>query len=203
MPRSCRAVRGFPTWPGRGSTCRRAGNKACGTWNRDPGRTPARNAAARRGVQSGAPRFAAGAYRALPRNRFGSLPWSDSAGSTLTIPRGIRYSGRIGRCERITVGGTVETELDGCRVLAAGGAGVFRGAADVETADICGTLEGPLRVRRILTVRASARIFSGALSYPEIEIERGGGIASAVRPCPADADQVDPVDKAQPAADAL
>ena len=138
-----------------------------------------------------------------PADRPGSLPRPDSAGTTLTIPRGIRYSGRIGPCERLTVEGTVETELDGCRVLAVAGDGVFRGRADVETADISGTLEGPLRVRGILTVRASARILSEALSYAEIEIERGGVIAGAVRPLPGDAQPADLVDKAQPAAGAL
>ena len=138
-----------------------------------------------------------------PVYRPGSLPRSDSAGTTLTIPRGIRYSGRIGPCERLTVEGTVETELDGCRVLAVAGDGVFRGRADVETADISGTLEGPLRVRGILTVRASARILSEALSYAELEIERGGVIAGAVRPLPEDAERAVPADTAQPAASPL
>ena len=41
-------------------------------------------------------------------------------------------------------------------MVAAGG--VFRGGADVETADISGTVEGSLTVRQNLTVRASARI---------------------------------------------
>ena len=58
------------------------------------------------------------------------------------------------------VEGAVETELSGCRVLMVAASGVFRGNADVETADIRGTVEGPLTVRKILTVRASARILS-------------------------------------------
>lgn len=136
-------------------------------------------------------------------NRPGSLPRSDSAGTTLTIPRGIRYSGRIGPCESLTVEGTVETELVSCRVLAVGGEGLFRGCADVEAADISGTLEGPLRVRGTLTVRASARVVSESLSYAEIEIERGGVIAGAVRPLPEDAERAAPADTAQPAAGAL
>lgn len=115
-------------------------------------------------------------------NRSGPAPRWDSAGTTLTIPRGIRYSGRIGPCERLIVEGVVETELDGGRVLAVAGGGVFRGRADVETADISGTLEGQLRVRGTLTVRASARIVSESFSYGELEIERGGVVAGTARP---------------------
>ena len=118
----------------------------------------------------------------LSGNRSGPAPRWDSAGTTLTIPRGIRYSGRIGPCERLTVEGTVETELGGCRVLEVAWGGVFRGRADVETADVSGTLEGPLRVRGTLTVGASARIVSDSLSYGELEIERGGVLAGTARP---------------------
>ena len=48
--------------------------------------------------------------------------------------------------------------LYGCGVLMVAAGGVFRGGADVETADISGTVEGSLTVRQNLTVRASARI---------------------------------------------
>ena len=113
---------------------------------------------------------------------------ADSEGKTLTIPRSISYSGRIGSCERLMVEGAVETELDGCRVLAVAASGVFRGSADVERADISGTVEGPLTVRELLTVRASARILSESISYGELEIERGGTVTGTVRPLPEDAE---------------
>ena len=109
-------------------------------------------------------------------------PGADSEGKTLTIPRSISYSGRIGSCERLMVEGTVETEIHGCRVLTVAARGVFRGSADVERADISGTVEGPLTVRELLTVRASARILSGSISYGELEIERGGTVTGTVRP---------------------
>ena len=80
------------------------------------------------------------------------------------------------------VEGVVETELDGCRVLMVAASGVLRGSADVERADISGTVEGSLTVREILTVRASARILSESISYGELEIERGGTVTGAVRP---------------------
>ena len=136
-------------------------------------------------------------------NRPGSIPQSDSADTALTIPRGILYSGRIESCERLTVEGAVETELVDCRVLTVAGDGVFRGAAHVETADISGALEGSLRVRGTLTVRASARILSDSVSYAELEIERGGIVAGAIRLLPEDAERATPADTAQPAAGAL
>ena len=103
----------------------------------------------------------------------GLAPGADSEGKTLTIPRSISYSGRIGSCERLMVEGAVETEIHGCHVLTVAARGVFRGSADVERADISGTVEGPLTVRGLLTVRASARILSGSLSYGELEIRTG------------------------------
>ena len=116
----------------------------------------------------------------------GLAPGADSEGKTLTIPRSISYSGRIGSCERLMVEGAVETEIHGCRFLAVAASGVVRGSADVERADISGTVEGPLTVRGLLTVRASARILCGSLSYGELEIERGGTVM--VRPLLEDAE---------------
>ena len=69
------------------------------------------------------------------------------------------------------------------------GVGVsFRGSADVERANISGTVEGSVTVRELLTVRASARILSGSTSYGELEIERGGTVTGTVRPLPEDAE---------------
>ena len=112
---------------------------------------------------------------------------ADSEGKTLTIPRGISYSGRIGSCERLMVEGAVETELDGCRVLMVAASGVFRGSADVDRADISGTVEGSLTVREILTVRASGRVLGGAISFGEIEVERGATLVGTLRPLTEDA----------------
>ena len=110
------------------------------------------------------------------------VPGADSDGKTLTIPRSISYSGRIGACERLTVEGVVEADISGCRVLVVAAGGVFRGSADVETADISGTVEGSLNVRRNLTLRASGRIVAETLSCGELEIERGGILIGTVRP---------------------
>ena len=110
------------------------------------------------------------------------VPGADSEGKTLTIPRGILYSGRIGSCERLVVEGVVEADISGCRLLMVAAGGVFRDGADVETADISGTMEGSLTVRRMLMLRASGRIVAETISYGELEIERGGILIGTVRP---------------------
>ena len=109
------------------------------------------------------------------------VPGADSEGKTQTIPRGISYSGRIGSCERLIVEGAVETEISGCRLLSVAAGGVFRGSADVERADIGGTVEGSLTVREILTVRASGRIHSDSISYGELELDRGGTVTATLQ----------------------
>ena len=120
-----------------------------------------------------------------PAQPLGPLsPGADSEGKTLTIPRSISYSGRIGSCERLMVEGVVETGIDGCHVLMVAAGGVFRGSAEVERADISGTVEGSLTVRQMLTVRASGRILGGAVSYGELEVERGATLIGTVEVAP-------------------
>ena len=86
------------------------------------------------------------------------------------------------------VEGAVEAEIHGCLFLTVAASGVFRGSADVERADISGTVKGSLTVRELLTVRASARILSRSISYGELEIERGGTVTGTVRPFPGEAE---------------
>lgn len=107
---------------------------------------------------------------------------TDSAGRSLAIPRGIAFSGRIGACETLLVEGVVETDLDRCRVLAVSPGGVFRGDADVETAEIAGTVEGRLTVRGMLRLCASGRVHCETVAYGDLVIERGGIVIGTVRP---------------------
>ena len=151
----------------------------------EPGGRPQSEAASPENFPSPLPRRARVPASGPPG---GLAPGADSEGKTLTIPRSISYSGRIGSCERLMVEGIVETEIHGCRFLTVAASGVFRGSADVERADISGTVEGPLTVRELLTVRASARILSGSIFYGELEIERGGTVTGTVQPLPGDAE---------------
>lgn len=120
--------------------------------------------------------------------RVAAAPGNDSTGTTLTIPRAIAFAGRVGSCERIVVEGVLETDLDACRVLTVARGGVYRGTADIETADIAGTMEGTLTVREILTLHATGRILSEKISYGELVIERGGRAVGTFRPLVEDAE---------------
>lgn len=108
-------------------------------------------------------------------------PGADSEGKCLVVGRSIALSGRIDSCEKLIVEGTVETEMKGCRELEVARTGVFKGNAEVDSADISGTLEGTLAARGVLTVRASGRI-RGNISYGQLEIERGGTVIGAMQP---------------------
>ena len=108
-------------------------------------------------------------------------PGADSEGKCLVVGRSIALSGRIESCEKLIVEGSVETEMDGCRELEIARTGVFKGNAEVENADISGTVEGVLTAQGVLTVRASGRV-RGKISYGHLEIERGGTLIGDVQP---------------------
>ena len=110
------------------------------------------------------------------------VPGADSEGKCLVVSRNISLSGRIKSCEKLIVEGSVETEIDGCRELEVARTGVFKGNAEVETADISGSVEGSLTAREILVVRASGRI-RGNISYGQLEVERGGILVGEIQPC--------------------
>ena len=110
---------------------------------------------------------------------------ADSEGKCLVVSRSISLSGRIKSCEKLIVEGSVETEIDGCRELEVARTGVFKGNAEVETADISGSVEGSLTAREMLVVRASGRI-RGNISYGQLEVERGGIVVGEIQPCSED-----------------
>ena len=138
--------------------------------------------------QSQRPQLPRRARAPAPGPPAGLAPRADSEGKTLTVARSISFSGWIGSCERLTVEGTVETEIDACHFLTVAASGVFRGRADVERADVSGTVEGFLTVCELLTVRASGRILGGSISNGELEIERGGAVTGTFRLLPQDAE---------------
>ena len=119
-------------------------------------------------------------------------PGAGSEGELLTVPRSIALTGKIGRCEKLIVEGTVESDLKGCRELEVAGTGTFRGSVDVEVADIAGVLEGTLIARELLLLRAGGSV-RGNIAYGEIVVERGAAIVGDVRPLseesPPDADR--------------
>jgi len=114
-----------------------------------------------------------------------SEPQSGSRGSdadlrTLIIGPGVSVKGEITSCNRLIVEGKIEAKLADCPNVIIREGGVFNGESTTEEADVQGSFDGNLTVRKRLLVRATGRV-SGKITYGEIEIERGGGISGEIR----------------------
>ena len=104
----------------------------------------------------------------------------------LTVGRETTISGgTVLDCERLTVEGTVEATMPDGRLLEIVKGGIFKGIATVDSADIAGSFEGELKVKRRLFIRASGRV-SGTIRYGQFEVERGGRIEGQAKYDPAD-----------------
>ena len=116
----------------------------------------------------------------LSQNARGPRPERREAtpSGTLIIGRDIRVKGEIESCQNLIVEGQVEASL-AAETLHVLNAGLFKGSAEVERADIAGTFEGTLTVRGRLSIKASGRV-SGRVRYARINIEAGGEIAGEV-----------------------
>ena len=111
---------------------------------------------------------------------------ADSDPKRLTVGRETTIAGgTIVDCERLTVEGVVEAVMPDGRLLEIVKGGTFKGTATVDSADIAGTFEGELKVKKRLFIRASGRV-SGTIRYGQFEVERGGRIDGAIEYDPAD-----------------
>src|SRR5436190_2252958 len=99
---------------------------------------------------------------------------------TMIVGPETSFSGEIASCNRLIVEGTLQAKLDNCQHMIINESGVFRGDSSTDDADVHGSLEGNLVVRKRLLIRATGRV-SGAITYGEIEIECGGKISGAIQ----------------------
>ena len=127
---------------------------------------------------------------------------AESDPKRLTVGRETTISGgTIVDCERLTVEGVVEASMPDGRLLEIVKGGTFKGTATVDSADIAGSFEGELKVKKRLFIRASGRV-SGTVRYGQFEVERGGRIDGNAEYDPADREaDLQPV-ALPPAADA-
>ena len=110
----------------------------------------------------------------------------ESEPKRLTVGRETTISGgTIVDCDRLTVEGIVDATVPEGRVLEIVKGGSFKGSATVDNADIAGTFEGELKVKKRLFIRASGRV-SGTIRYGQFEVERGGRIEGSIEYAPAD-----------------
>jgi cytoskeletal protein CcmA (bactofilin family) len=103
----------------------------------------------------------------------------DDDGKKLIVGREIMLTGEIRACDRLVVEGRVEAVLSDSRSIEIAASGVFKGKAQIDTADISGQFEGDLVVNRKLMIHSSGRV-SGNIRYGEVEITRGGVIAGQI-----------------------
>jgi len=98
----------------------------------------------------------------------------------LTVGREISLSGEIASCDTLIVEGSVEANLQNCRDVDIAETGLFKGSAEIDNADVRGTFEGNLIVRKRLLIR-SGGVVTGTIRYGQIEIELGGQISGDVQ----------------------
>jgi len=95
---------------------------------------------------------------------------------TLVVGRGISVQGTVQDAERLVVEGTVEASLIHATELSVAQGGVFRGAVEVEDAELAGTIDGTLTVRGSLTIRATGRLI-GKAKCRRLQVEDGGQVS--------------------------
>lgn len=107
-----------------------------------------------------------------------SRPGSISQGSRMTVGPGIQLKGEISNCAALVVEGDVDGTLNG-EGLEISQRGVFRGTAQVETADIQGQFEGELTVAGLLRIENGGSV-SGKVRYGRIEVVAGGELSGEI-----------------------
>jgi cytoskeletal protein CcmA (bactofilin family) len=110
----------------------------------------------------------------------GERPAMPSETKKLIVGRDISLTGKIASCDRLIVEGRVEAELQDCHTIEIAEAGTFKGAAEIEGAEVSGHYEGSLTVRGNLLIRSTGQV-SGTIRYGRLQIEEGGEINGDVK----------------------
>lgn len=100
-------------------------------------------------------------------------------GSKLTVGPNIKLKGvEITDCDTLVVEGLVEATMDS-RVIQIAQSGAFKGAAEIDIAEIHGQFDGNLTVRQKLTIYATGKV-SGKIRYGKVVIEEGGQLSGEI-----------------------
>ncbi len=99
---------------------------------------------------------------------------------TLVVGKGISVQGTVQDAERLVVEGTVEASMIHATELSIAQGGVFKGAVEVEEAEIAGTIDGTLTARANLIVRATGKVL-GTAHYRRLQVEDGGQITGELK----------------------
>lgn len=100
-------------------------------------------------------------------------------GSKLTVGPNIKLKGvEITDCDTLVVEGLVEATMDS-RVIQISERGAFKGAAEIDIAEIHGRFDGNLTVRQKLTIYSTGKV-SGKIRYGKVVIEEGGQLTGEI-----------------------
>lgn len=101
-------------------------------------------------------------------------------GSKLIVGPNIKLKGvEITDCDTLVVEGLVEATMDS-RVMEIAEQGVFKGAAEIDVAEIHGEFEGNLTVRKKLVIYATGKV-TGKIRYGKVVIEEGGQLTGDIQ----------------------
>ncbi len=98
---------------------------------------------------------------------------------TLVVGRGISVQGTIQDAERLVVEGTVDAALLQATEVSISQGGIFKGAVEVEDAEIGGTIDGTVTARGSLIVRSTGRVL-GTARCRRLQVEDGGQITGTI-----------------------
>ena len=100
-------------------------------------------------------------------------------GSKITVGTNIKHKGvEINDCDTLVVEGLVEATMES-RVIQISEHGAFKGAAEIDIAEIHGQFDGNLTVRQKLTIYATGKV-SGKIRYGKVVIEEGGQLTGEI-----------------------
>lgn len=103
---------------------------------------------------------------------------TSSTGNKLIVGRSIRLRGEIAACDLLVVEGEVEASM-ASKVIEIAEGGVFKGTAEVETAEIHGRFDGTLSASKALRIYATGEVH-GHVRYGSVEVATGGEIAGNI-----------------------
>ncbi|MBV8620297.1 MAG: polymer-forming cytoskeletal protein [Curvibacter sp.] len=108
-----------------------------------------------------------------------ATPVAAEGGSKLTVGPNIKLKGvEITDCDTLVVEGLVEATMDS-RLMQIAEKGAFKGAAEIDLAEIRGRFDGDLTVRQKLVIHATGRV-SGKIRYGKLIIEEGGQLSGQI-----------------------
>jgi len=110
----------------------------------------------------------------------GTASGSNENGSKLIVGPNIKLKGvEINDCDTLVVEGRVEATINS-RVIQIAENGAFKGAAEIDVAEIRGDFDGDLTVRDKLVIYSSGKV-SGKIRYGKLVIEEGGQLSGDVQ----------------------